>query len=158
MEERSLTVKYREYIEDVGLSEGERQLLNCARKAAKDGYAPYSNFRVGAAVRLDNGEIIIANNQENAALPSGMCAERVALNYAHSNYPNSSVDSIAISAFVDGAEKEEPIYPCGSCRQVMVESEKRSSNPIKVIAGGRGYTHVVEGIKNFLPFAFEEIE
>lgn len=158
MKERSLSVKFWESEGDSGLNSSDQELLMRARRAAKDGYTPYSHFKVGAAVRLSSGEIIVANNQENAAFPSGMCAERVAINYALATYPNASIDSIAISAVVDGAEKEEPIYPCGACRQVMVESEKRGATPIKVIAGGKRITHVIKGIDSLMPFAFEEIE
>ena len=109
---------------------------------------------VGAAVLLDNGEIIHGSNQENAAYPSGLCAERVALFYASSRYPNVAIKAIAINSTVNGKENHDPVYPCGDCRQVLLEWENRFGKPIKVIMGSASKTHVVHSIKDLLPLCF----
>ena len=99
-------------------SEIEKKLINAAKHATEKSYAPYSNFKVGAALLLENGEIITGNNQENAAYPSGLCAERVATFYANSVYPNEKVVAIAIAAWSNGKFTDDVITPCGGCRQV----------------------------------------
>ncbi|NLV38142.1 MAG: cytidine deaminase, partial [Bacteroidales bacterium] len=105
------------------LSKQEKELIEAAKKASLDAYAPYSGFKVGSALLLDNGEILVANNQENAAYPSGLCAERVVLFYANATYPKNRVLSLAVAANKEGIFTENPISPCGSCRQVLLESE-----------------------------------
>ena len=118
-------------------------------------YAPYSNFKVGASVRLENGEIVVGNNQENIAYPSGLCAERVALFYVGANYPNVSIETICIVAKGDLIPIDSILAPCGCCRQVMIESEQRQSKPIRVILVNQNKTVVViETVKHFLPFIF----
>ncbi len=130
-------------------------LLQQARQAARDAYAPYSKFRVGAAVRLANGQIIKGNNQENAAYPSGLCAERVALFYANANYPDQAVEAIAVTTQGNSKPIHEPITPCGSCRQVMAEFEKKAGRPMKVIMQGEeGIIMIINGIQTLLPFSF----
>jgi cytidine deaminase len=99
------------------LSEMDQQLILEARKIARTAYAPYSHFRVGASVLLTNGQVISGNNQENSAYPSGLCAERVAMFYANANYPNEKIAAIAISALKNGDMVDDPVRPCGSCRQ-----------------------------------------
>lgn len=137
------------------LPAGFLDLLMQARSAAKDAYAPYSRFKVGAAVLLSNGTVIKANNQENAAYPSGMCAERVALYYAHAAHPDVAVEAIAITALGEKAVIAEPLAPCGACRQVMAESEKNSKKPMRVIMQGEeGPIMVAESMKVLLPFSF----
>ena len=107
------------------LSNIEQQLIQDSKLAKSNAYSPYSGFCVGAAVLLDNGIIIKGSNQENAAYPSGLCAERVALFYANSAYPNNAVKAIAITASNSKGIIQKPIAPCGSCRQVMLETEQR---------------------------------
>ena len=108
-------------------------------------------------MRLSNGEIIAASNQENAAYPSGLCAERVAIFYAHAKFPDASVESIAVTASVGGHICETPTYPCGACRQVLAESEMRSGSPIRVIVGGEKFTQVMDSISALLPFTFDNL-
>lgn len=130
-------------------------LVEKAVSGMDNAYAPYSNFKVGASVKLENGEIVVGNNQENIAYPSGLCAERVALFYVGANYPNESIETICIVAKGDLIPIDSVLAPCGSCRQVMIESEKRQSKPIRVILVNQNKTVVViETVKHFLPFIF----
>ena len=157
MEQKNLIIKYNEYPGNVGLQPDERELLDHAIKVAANAYAPYSKFNVGAAVRLSNGKIISASNQENAAYPSGLCAERVALFYANSSYPDAYVDSIAIVATVNGKLCNTPTYPCGACRQVMTESQMRGRKPVKIIFGSESVTQIVYSTESIMPFAFDNL-
>jgi cytidine deaminase len=130
-------------------------LVEKALSGMDNAYAPYSNFKVGASVKLENGEIVVGNNQENIAYPSGLCAERVALFYVGANYPNETIETICIVAKGDLIPVDSVLAPCGSCRQVMIESEKRQSKPIRVILVNQNKTVVViETVKHFLPFIF----
>ncbi len=139
------------------LPEKDRQLLQEAAKSAEKSYAPYSEFHVGAAVLLENGEIILGSNQENAAYPAGLCAERVALFYANSKYPGVAVKALAISAHADHFIIDKPISPCGTCRQVIAETENRQQSKIKILMQGEtGPVNVTEGIENLLPLTFYE--
>src|SRR5665647_2987538 len=108
--QKSISISYKEYYSNEGLEKKDSELLEKAKEASKGSYAPYSNFNVGAAVRLSNGETIAASNQENAAYPSGLCAERVAIFYAHAKYPESDIEAIAITASVEGKICETPTY------------------------------------------------
>lgn len=133
----------------------ERNLLIKAHEAAKNAYAPYSNFKVGAALLLNSGEIITGNNQENAAYPSGLCAERVAIFHASSQYPNANFKSIAITCITSTANSNVPITPCGSCRQAIAEYEFKFKSPIKIIMKGeKGEVYVCKGISELLPLQF----
>ncbi len=156
MKHKSLEIKYSEYNSLDDLSELGQQLVIKARAAAKNAYAPYSNFHVGAALELQNGEIIIGNNQENAAYPSGLCAERVALFAANANYPDSAVKTIAISAYNAKGLIFDPVAPCGACRQAILESENRFEQPIRLILDGKDKIILVEGIHNLLPLSFDQ--
>lgn len=130
----------------------EQQLLAEAEKAMAQAYAPYSNFKVGAAILLDNGKIISGNNQENAAYPSGLCAERVALFYAGAHYPATSVKTIAITCSSDA---DKPVSPCGSCRQVMAEYEQLHKRKIRIIMANQNQKiYAAHGIETLLPFMF----
>ena len=115
------------------LDEAEQQLVNMAKSAYSNAYAPYSGFLVGTAVLLENDEIICGNNQENVAYPSGLCAERVALFYAGANYPNVKVNTIAISAKSKTYDITDVVSPCGACRQVMAEYQQNQHNNIRVL-------------------------
>ncbi len=145
-----------EYNFPAELDKNYQQLISEAKEAAEKAYAPYSRFKVGAAVLLDNGKIIQGNNQENAAYPSGLCAERVAIFYANSQFPNESISAIAITAINESGFVKHPIPPCGSCLQVMLESERRAEKPIKVILYGSEKITVAESIKQFLPVNFNK--
>ncbi len=135
----------------------DRELLAKAKKAVKSAYAPYSNFHVGAAILLQNGKIVTGNNQENAAYPSGLCAERVALFYANANYPNVGVKTIAVSVASAHQIINEPVSPCGACRQVIAEYENLFESPIRIIMSGEtGKIFVSESIENLLPFMFNK--
>ena len=157
MRHKKIDITYEEYPNGEGLGQKERDLLSRAVEAAKSAYAPYSNFKVGAAVRLSNGEVIVASNQENAAFPSGLCAERVAIFYANAKYPDIAIESIAVTATVDGHICKDPTYPCGACRQVMAESENRSGKPIRIIIGGERVTQIMDSVSSFLPFSFDNL-
>ncbi len=137
------------------LQADDAKLLQYAHAATARAYAPYSKFRVGAAVRLKNGEIVSGSNQENAAYPSGLCAERVALFYANSNFPEQYIEAIAVTVRGEGSVINEPITPCGSCRQVMAEFENKAGKPMKVIMQGEtGVIMMVESVNMLLPFSF----
>ena len=139
------------------LSTEEQHLVNLAIEATHRSYAPYSHFHVGAAVRLENGEEIIGCNQENAAYPSGLCAERTALFSAGAQYPNVPVEMLAIAARgTDGELLSEPVSPCGSCRQVIIESETRAGHPIRILLYGRKCIYVIDGIGKLMPLLFSE--
>jgi len=154
-----VAASYIEYDGPEELAEEDRQLLDKAREAIKSAYAPYSSYHVGAAVLLDNGKVFTGNNQENVAYPSGICAERVALFYASSQYPDVPVKAIAVSAKARGFKVHSPVTPCGSCRQVMAESEDRFRNKLKLIMRGEnGKINVVHGIDNLLPLMFRAEE
>ena len=133
----------------------EQKLLNASREAVLNAYAPYSKFNVGAAVLLENSEIISGNNQENAAFTAGLCAERVALFYANSYYKNIPVKAIAVTSSNNLGITCDPVKPCGSCRQALIEVEVRFKQPIRIILNGRNKIQVFEGVENLLPFAFK---
>jgi len=139
------------------LSPEEQHLIGLAVEATQRSYAPYSHFHVGAAVRLENGVEIIGCNQENAAYPSGLCAERTALFAAGAQYPGVAVKTLAIAARgTDGELVEEPVGPCGSCRQVIIESETRGRGPIRILLYGRKHIYVVDGIRQLMPLTFSK--
>ncbi len=129
-------------------------LVQKALAAKPKAYAPYSLFEVACSVQLKNGEVIVGNNQENAAYPSGLCAERVAVFYAQSTYPNAIIEKIAIVAGEKSNLTNQPITPCGACRQVLIEIEKKQNQPIEVILVGKVSVLVIESISSLLPLAF----
>ena len=139
------------------LSDSERTLVDTARKATERSYSPYSHFSVGAAILLSNGEIISGSNQENAATPSSLCAERTAAFYAHSTYPQEKFLAIAIAARdTDGTEIKMPIAPCGGCRQTLLEYETLAGQNVKVILVGANEIYILPSVKSLLPVAFTE--
>ncbi|MDD4143019.1 MAG: cytidine deaminase [Prolixibacteraceae bacterium] len=137
------------------LPAAEQKLLMASREAALNSYSPYSKFNVGAAVLLDNNEIITGNNQENAAFSESLCAERVALFYANSCYKDIPVRAIAVTASNSQGITHEPVKPCGSCRQALMETEVRFNQPVRIILEGRNKIQVFDGVDNLLPFAFK---
>lgn len=157
MEEKNININYREYESAEELPQMEKGLIEKAITAISSSYAPYSNFNVGAAVLMENGEIVTGSNQENAASPSGLCAERVALFAAHHLYPSVPVKAIAIAGSQNGKLTDEFTYPCAACIQVMVESQKRGGTPIKIIVGSASKIQVIGSINDLLPFSFSNI-
>ncbi len=137
------------------LSAKEQQVITAAKKAAGDAYAPYSKFYVGAALLLSTGELITGNNQENAAYPSGLCAERVALFAANANHPNSWIELLAVAALMKDDFLDDPVYPCGSCRQSLLESEMRFNKPIRILMYGKNRIQIVNSVKDLLPLSFD---
>lgn len=139
------------------LSAGDRHLVELAREATFRSYAPYSHFSVGAAILLDNGEIIEGANQENVAYPSGTCAERSACYYAHARYPEARFEAIAIAARgTDGEFTPVPTAPCGACRQALLEYEMLAGHDVRVMLAGRDCVYVLPSVKSLLPLAFTE--
>lgn len=133
----------------------KRELIEAAREATQTSYAPYSTYNVGAAVLLDNGEIVKGSNQENAAYTNGICAERTALFYAGATYPDKKILKIVVVAKGDFADMESLLSPCGGCRQVMLESEERQNEPIEVILVSQNEkTVLLKTVRDLLPFAF----
>ena len=157
MEEKIINIPFMEYNSWDELPQDYRELLYSAAKACKSSYAPYSNFHVGAAVRMGNGKIVTGSNQENAASPSGLCAERVALFTAHHMYPEEKVVAIAIVGSQNGIVTGEFTYPCAACVQVMVESEKRSGSPMAIIVGSATKVRAIGSVNGLLPFSFSNI-
>jgi len=144
--------------EDINdLTSAERELLKQAGDAMRKAYAPYSNFSVGAALRLSDGTVVCGNNQENAAFPSGLCAERVAFFAASSMYPGATITDVAITASSSLFEVDHPIAPCGACRQVMLEYELNQDTSIKLLLrGNSGRMIRIDGVRQLLPFFFHE--
>lgn len=136
------------------LSPQDQELVQAAIKATKNAYANYSRFYVGAALRLENGKIVIGANQENAAFPSGLCAERTAVFAAQANYPDSPIDTLAIVARNEKGVLSNPITPCGACRQVILEIEDRYKKPIKILLYGTQKIYCVRSVKDLLPLSF----
>lgn len=138
------------------LTDIDKKLVESAKNATKTSYAPYSKFNVGAALLLENGEIVTGSNQENAAFPSGTCAERTTIFYAGAHYPGVRFEKLAIAAFTNGEFVEEPISPCGACRQAIMEYEKLGKKPIEIILAGKDKVYKLNGIRALLPLSFEE--
>lgn len=136
------------------LAEDERKLLESAINATENSYANYSHFHVGAAVLLTDGSVIIGANQENAAFPSGLCAERTALFAAQANKPNQAVKMLAIAASNDKGIMVNPVTPCGACRQVMIEIENRYGTPMEILLYGSKGIYRFHSAKDLLPFSF----
>lgn len=154
MEKKQLVLEYCEYDSMQEMPEADRQLMEQAMSAADTAYTPYSNFHVGAAVRLSDGTVVTGSNQENIAYPSGLCAERTALFSASTQYPQQAVEALAVVGHFQGEYTEAS--PCGACRQVMSEYELRYGNRLTIFCYlGGGRIRRVEGVKCLLPFAFE---
>jgi cytidine deaminase len=138
------------------LNKADQELLEAAKKATATAFAPYSNFKVGAAARLSSNTIIIGSNQESASFPVGICAERTLLNSVGSQFPNQTINTIAISYEPLGKPSVEPISPCGMCRQSLLDYENRFQSPIKIImAGMSGKVMVLKSATHLLPFGFD---
>jgi cytidine deaminase len=136
------------------LNEAEQQLVRKAMQATDNSYSPYSHFRVGAAIRLEDGSEIIGANQENAAYPVTLCAERTAIFAAQAQQPELSIESIAIAARNEKGFTEDPVTPCGSCRQVILEIEQRYGKPMKIYLYGTKGVYVIDTVRDLLPLCF----
>ncbi|NQX90690.1 MAG: cytidine deaminase [Flavobacteriales bacterium] len=153
MERREIGISYCIIDSLDDLEVAEQHLMKMAFEALEGSYSPYSNFKVGAAVLLESGEIVKGSNQENAAYPSGMCAERVALFATGANFPGEIIKALAIVTPHENLEL--PIGPCGGCRQVMLEYELKQASPIKVLMGGsKGKIYTFSDCKGLMPFFF----
>ena len=136
------------------LNDEEKKLVDAAKEASNRSYAPYSRFQVGAAVRLAGGVLVSGSNQENAAYPSGTCAERTTLFYANSQYPDRAVEALAIAAQTGGKFIEHPTAPCGACRQAILVTEERYRHPIRIYIYGTNEVYIVDSIVGLLPLCF----
>jgi cytidine deaminase len=156
LKKRELKTVFLEFDATEELPSEDKKLVIMARKAAETAYAPYSEFHVGAAVLLENGIYIKGNNQENVAYPSGLCAERVAVFAASSQYPGNAIKTIAISAKSKKFPVSSPVTPCGACRQVLAEYEHLQKQPIRIIlTGEKGKVFIIDKVEDLLPLSFK---
>jgi len=153
MIERKIEIEY-QFVQLSELSKEEQDLVEKAKAATSNSYANYSHFNVGAACLLEDGKIIIGANQENAAFPSGLCAERTAVFAAQANHPELSIKTIAIAAKNSNGFLKDPISPCGACRQVILEIEDRYKHPVQILLYGTDGIYCFKSIKDLLPFSF----
>ncbi len=155
MKQTSLHIPVQIFPDLKSLDPSDALLMEAALEATGHAYAPYSKFKVGAAVRLSNGQILSGSNQENASYPAGICAERVVLSSASASFPGNAVTSLALTYVNERAASDHPISPCGICRQTLAEYEQRFSQPIRLILGGiSGEIYIVNRATDLLPFAF----
>lgn len=154
MKDLTITATIKVYQPDE-LSPADRALMKAAKEATARSYAPYSRFSVGAAAQLADGTIVTGTNQENAAYPSGLCAERTTLFYANSQHPDQPVVTLAIAARTEKDFIDLPIPPCGACRQVILETEKRYKQPIRILLYGKKYIYEVRNVGDLLPLSFD---
>ena len=136
------------------LSADLRELVDEAKRMVFNSYSPYSKFKVGAAARLSDGSIQLGSNQENAAYPSGLCAERTALFAAGALHPDLAITALAIAAYTEGDYTDIPTAPCGACRQVMLESENRGGQPMKILLYGKKCVYVLDSVDQLMPLTF----
>src|ERR1044072_3501921 len=155
MKKQQQSFEYLSYDNISELEESDRPLLQAARKVTEQAYAPYSNFRVGAAMQLANGQVVNGTNQENASFPVGICAESTALSTASSVCPGVAIQTIAVSYHNLEGSSSHPISPCGICRQTLAEYEQRQQQPIRLIMGGQiGRVYIVPASSSLLPLSF----
>lgn len=157
MTEKEIKIIFTEYGGIDELSPEDRELASEAIAAMSNAYAPYSHFHVGAAVRMSNGQIVRGSNQENAAFPSGLCAERTAMFSAGAKFPDKDMVSIACAGGVFGRLTEKPATPCGACRQVMAQYQTKSGKPMSVIAVGKSKIWKFDSVDDILPLMFDSI-
>ena len=158
MKEITLKINYTEYDSVKEMSPEDQELVKAANEAREGSYSPYSNFQVGAALRLADGTIVKGANQENAAYPSGLCAERTAMFWASANYPDVPFDTLAIAGADKGVLCESPASPCGACRQVMAEYQKKYGRPLRTIWVGSKRIRKFEKVEDILPFIFDSLK
>ena len=153
---KNIAITYQEITDSKLLSKTDKKIIDRAIEASQLSYAPYSEFNVGAALILENNVIIIGNNQENSSFPCGICAERVALFSAKSNYPDLVIKKIAITAISKNFQLSDPVGPCGLCRQVLIEYEEKQSSDIEVLLFDTKKIIKLAKVKDLLPFYFKE--
>jgi len=158
MQNKKLEINYLEYNGLEELEPKDRELCEAAEKALAGSYAPYSKFNVGAAVRLSDGSIVTGANQENAAYPSGLCAERTAMFSAHANHPDTPMTAIAITAAQNGKLNEDITAPCGACRQVMAEYQKVSGRKWTILLYGKKKIIKLSQVDDIMPFIFTNLD
>jgi cytidine deaminase len=159
MKQYDLNIAVQIYPGSESLEPADAFLLEAAKKAAWNAYAPYSKFRVGAAARLTDGNIVSGSNQENASFPAGICAERVALSAASATFPGTAVTSLALTYINESGSGSRPISPCGICRQTLAEYEQRFGQSIRLVLGGiSGEVYIISRATDLLPFAFSSEE
>lgn len=157
MTEKQINIAYREFSSISELNAEDRELAQAAIEGMRGSYAPYSHFNVGAAVRMSNGQIVRGSNQENAAFPSGLCAERTAMFAAGAKYPDKDMCSIALAGGIYGRITDEPATPCGACRQVMAQYQAKSGKDMSVIMVGGKKVWKFEKVDDILPLIFDSI-
>ena len=156
MKKQQLTTEYTLFDKIGELSPEDQELMKSAIQTRKTAYSPYSKFSVGTAILLDNGSVVIGSNQENAAYPSGLCAERVAIFSANAQYPKNKILKLAISASSSRKKVSEPVAPCGACRQSISEYEVKQNSPIEILfMGETGSVIKVSSLKDLLPLSFD---
>ncbi len=158
MKDCEINIRYTEFRSPEEMTAEDRELAEAAVKASSKAYAPYSHFNVGAAVRLSSGEIVTGSNQENAAFPSGLCAERTAMFYAAAHYPDAAMLSLAVAACKDGKLCSVPATPCGACRQVMAEYQDRGGHNMEIIMVGAEKTWKFSRVDDILPLIFDSLK
>ena len=156
MTNRELNISFKEYAFDE-LSAEDRQLTDAAIAAMQNAYSPYSHFKVGAAVRLSDGSIVTGSNQENAAYPSGLCAERTAMFAASAQHPELAMRSLAVAGGYEGVLESKPASPCGACRQVMAQYQRKAGAPLSVLIVGAECVWKFDRVDDLLPFIFDSI-
>ena len=157
MTSKELKIAYQEFDAVTELSPAERKAAEAAVEAISSAYAPYSRFNVGAAVMFDDGTVVKGSNQENAAYPSGICAERTAMFYASAAYPDKRMSLIAIAAGQNGVLCKTPVSPCGACRQVMAQYQLKGGENLSIILIGSEKIWRFEKVEDLLPFIFDSI-
>ena len=157
MSEVKFTINYEEFASAAEMLPEDQELVKMAIEAQKGSYSPYSDFQVGAALRLTNGVIVKGANQENIAYPSGLCAERSAMFWAGANYPDVPMDTLAIAGSDHGVLCESPASPCGACRQVMAEYQKKHKRPLRIILIGSKRIRKFKCVDDLLPFIFDSL-
>ncbi|MBQ0093522.1 MAG: cytidine deaminase [Bacteroidales bacterium] len=157
MTQKEIRINFTEYSSFDEMQPSDRELVAEAIAAMGNAYAPYSHFHVGAAVRMSNSQIVRGSNQENAAFPSGLCAERTAMFAAGAKYPDKDMQSIAIAGGVHGRLSEHPATPCGACRQVMAQYQTKAGKPMSVIMVGARKIWKFDRVDDILPFIFDSI-
>ncbi|MGB5462796.1 MAG: cytidine deaminase [Aureibaculum sp.] len=156
MKKLQLTTEYTLFEKMEELSPQDQELMKLAIQTRKTAYSPYSKFSVGTSILLDNGSVVIGSNQENAAYPSGLCAERVAIFSANAQYPKNTILKLAISASSSRKKVKEPVAPCGACRQSIAEYEVKQNSPIEIFfMGETGSIIKVNSLKDLLPLGFD---
>lgn len=157
MADKEINIRFHEYSSLDELAPADKALAEEAIKAMQGAYAPYSHFHVGAAVRLSNGVVVHGANQENAAFPSGLCAERTAMFAAGAHYPDKDMESLALAGGVHGRLSKNPATPCGACRQVMAQYQTKAGKPMSVIMVGDGTIWKFDRVDDILPLIFDSI-